>query len=387
MTQICEGNVKAFTSGEILAAFRRVKMAAGVAVYADAGDPWIGITEEAAAVSGDIVSVRLRTASGTVKVTAATTFAINAQLYGADDGKVDDAAAGQVFGIALAAATTAGDIIECVPAVDTAAPNYDITHGPLLSGATVAFQGTFETDTVQNYALGTRRTTPTGESYYYAKAGTLGVVADKAAAFMSACQTSGAKSLNEVLHVAVTVAGGYTITMEQAGVAADAFVGGLCTIGGGSALTEKHRVVSNTASADSTNHVVLTLAEPIRTTWTTGAWVACAVNPWSDMQDISSAADQYASFGGIPAVDCAAGSYFWCQTRGITFINPGTDTPGSTAMSREVFFNSNGTVMDAVTVLGSGSAGHAGAQRAGFIVYLDSSGNAPEPYVMLQIAS
>ena len=376
-----DGNFKTFTAGEALAKFRRVKYSSSTVVYADAGEEWIGTTLFAAASAAQ-VTVKLRNGSGTHIVTAAGTFAEGAQLYGADDGKVDDAAAGQVFGIALEAATASGDEIEVVPAVDNSSPNYDITYGPVLSGG--AEQDTFETDTTKNYALGTRRITPAGEVYYYAKAGTLGVVADKAAAFMKACVTSSATSLNEALHVAAD-AGAYTIVMEQAGVALNAFAGGYCTIGGGAALTEKHRIVSNTASADSTNHVTITLAEPLRTARTTD-WTECGVSPWSDTQDISSAANVYASWGGIPAVDCAAGSYYWCQTWGITFINPGTDTPGSTAMSREVYFNSNGTVMDAVTVLGSGTAGHAGAQRAGFTVYLDSAGVNGPPYVMLQIA-
>jgi len=113
MSQICEGNTKTFTAGEDLEAFRRVKFSAGTVIYSDAGEVWIGITQQKVS-SGEHVSIKLRTGAGTQKVVAATTFAIGAALYGAADGKVDDVVLGQVFGTALEAATAAGDIIEAI---------------------------------------------------------------------------------------------------------------------------------------------------------------------------------------------------------------------------------------------------------------------------------
>lgn len=114
MSQNSEGNIKTFTSGEALAAFRRVKLdGSGNVVYSDSGEDWIGTTEEAVAISTS-VSVRLRTAAGTRKVTAAGAFSINAHLYGADDGMVDDAVAGLPIMRALEAATALNDIIEAI---------------------------------------------------------------------------------------------------------------------------------------------------------------------------------------------------------------------------------------------------------------------------------
>ncbi len=114
MSQYNEGPTKTFTSGEALAAFRRVKLdGSGNVVYADSGEDWLGVTEEAVAISTS-VSVRLRTAAGTMKVTAAGAFSINALLYGADDGKVDDAVAGSPVMRAFEAATADGDILEAI---------------------------------------------------------------------------------------------------------------------------------------------------------------------------------------------------------------------------------------------------------------------------------
>ncbi|MGA1979469.1 MAG: DUF1565 domain-containing protein [Sedimentisphaerales bacterium] len=114
MSQNCEGNIKTFTAAEALEAFRRVRLdSSGNVVYSDSGETWIGTTEHYAANAAQ-VSIRLRTASGTRKVTAAGAFSINALLYGADDGKVDDAVAGSPTLRALEAATANNDVIEAI---------------------------------------------------------------------------------------------------------------------------------------------------------------------------------------------------------------------------------------------------------------------------------
>ena len=113
---INEGH-KTFKAGEALAAKRRVKIESGTVtdppevVYADAGEQHIGVTEYAVA-DGDLVSIRLRTSGGTQEATAAGAFSVGATLYGAADGKIDDASSGTAIGIALEAATADGDEVE-----------------------------------------------------------------------------------------------------------------------------------------------------------------------------------------------------------------------------------------------------------------------------------
>lgn len=109
-----QGSPVSFIAGEALEAYRRVKLDSGSGtnvVYADAGEAAIGVTVEKVA-SGDSVGVRLNKHGGTHKLTAAGTFAVGATLYGANDGKVDDAVSGSAIGTALAAATAANDIVE-----------------------------------------------------------------------------------------------------------------------------------------------------------------------------------------------------------------------------------------------------------------------------------
>lgn len=118
MSQLCEGNTKTFFSAEALAAFRRVKIdTSGYIVYADARDDHVGITEAAIANAAN-GAVRLKSASGTRKVTASGAISIGDLLYGADDGKVTATPNGIAFGQALEAATADGDKIEASVAVE-----------------------------------------------------------------------------------------------------------------------------------------------------------------------------------------------------------------------------------------------------------------------------
>jgi hypothetical protein len=114
---------RAFTAGEELAAARRVKIKSATAttppevVYADADEADIGVTALAGA-SGALVTVRLRTCSGSVEIEAGEAFAVGAGLYGGADGKVvdTDPGSGTLRYTALEAAGSAGAIVECLVA-------------------------------------------------------------------------------------------------------------------------------------------------------------------------------------------------------------------------------------------------------------------------------
>ena len=117
MTGTYTEGVLTLEAGEALIARRRVKVESGTVtdpvevVYADAGEQHIG-TSEAAAADGALVAIRPRTMNGSQLVTAAGAFSRGAVLYGAADGKVDDASSGSAIGVALEAATADGDIVE-----------------------------------------------------------------------------------------------------------------------------------------------------------------------------------------------------------------------------------------------------------------------------------
>ncbi len=105
---------KAFTAGESLEAFRRVKLSAGSGTqveYADAGEDFIGITAAAAAL-GEHISVDLKTRGRTFKLVVAGAITAGGSFYGANDGKVSATESGSIQGKVLEAAASDGEIIE-----------------------------------------------------------------------------------------------------------------------------------------------------------------------------------------------------------------------------------------------------------------------------------
>jgi Uncharacterized conserved protein (DUF2190) len=110
-------NNRSFIASSAIPIYTRVKLTTpvnGEAAVAIAGatEDYIGITETPIA-SGRAVSVRLKNSGGTVYMTAATSFAANASVYGVANGQVDDVASGNVLaGTALVAATGTGSIVE-----------------------------------------------------------------------------------------------------------------------------------------------------------------------------------------------------------------------------------------------------------------------------------
>jgi hypothetical protein len=112
---------KSFIAGEALAACRRVKLdtTVGQVVYADASDDFIGVTQEAAAIS-TAVRVKLKGGPGTLVIETAGAVVLGSMLYGQDDGKVDDVASsfGTAVGRACQVAAATATYVEVQPLVD-----------------------------------------------------------------------------------------------------------------------------------------------------------------------------------------------------------------------------------------------------------------------------
>lgn len=113
--------IKTFTAGEALAAYRRVKVLSGTTSdppavhYADAGEDYIGVTEYAVD-SGASVACKLNNFPGTFEIecTVSAAIARGTILYGAADGKVSDASSGTAQGISMEAGVSAA-VIEVAP--------------------------------------------------------------------------------------------------------------------------------------------------------------------------------------------------------------------------------------------------------------------------------
>src|SRR3990167_1829910 len=110
MSQYVETPTRAFTAAGAIAQHLRVKTPGALAL-AGSTDHELGTAERAAFASGDVISVRLRTAQGTAKMVAVDAITKGNPAYAAASGKIS--ASGTVLiGIALEASTADGDVIE-----------------------------------------------------------------------------------------------------------------------------------------------------------------------------------------------------------------------------------------------------------------------------------
>lgn len=161
--QFTEG-VLTLKAGEALEERRRVKVKSGTTTdpveveYADAGEQHIGITEYAVA-SGDMVGIRPRTMPGSKLGVAKSSFSRGATLYGANDGKIDDASSGAAIGIALEAATAEGDIVEFIDfsVLSTTAATVSVLDAGGFTAQTTAEAALAE---IYQHLLSTQKTIP-----------------------------------------------------------------------------------------------------------------------------------------------------------------------------------------------------------------------------------
>jgi len=115
MSQLVDVNVKGFEADEAIALYARVKLDSdGKITNAGLADKEIGTAQQEAFAAGDIISVKLRSGSGTHKMIASEALAAGAVVYTEASGKVQDTAQATSFivGTALEAASADGDVIE-----------------------------------------------------------------------------------------------------------------------------------------------------------------------------------------------------------------------------------------------------------------------------------
>lgn len=286
------------------------------------------------------------------------------------------AASGYLMGQALEAAATGATTVrvKMASAINLRAETYpDVTYGDPL---TTVDHPTYEVSTTQRYALGTRRVTPDGRVFRYAAAGTNGWKSGYGAFH------AGSLVIGEVLHVAATE-GDETVVIEQASIAADEWAGGLIVMGHGSAAkTQNRRILSNTASAATTNHVTVTLDGPLSESLLTSDYVEIIKNEYAN---VDGGSNEFSSVAGVPAAVAVSGEYGWIQTWGPCWIVPGgSGTPGSTAAERTVYFVGDGSINGDVGFVDPTTEPER-RQVAGYIIQRDSSGSGGPPFVMLQL--
>jgi len=108
---------RSFEAITSLNAYTLVKVSTGDAITAcDETEQPVGVLHQAAA-QGDEVLVALLSKVGTVRIKTAGAITRGTRVYGVDDGLVADAVGSSrvCIGIALEAATAAGDVVEVMP--------------------------------------------------------------------------------------------------------------------------------------------------------------------------------------------------------------------------------------------------------------------------------
>lgn len=114
MSQFVEAPTRTFTAGAAIGKYILVKLSSDKLAVAGLAEEWIGVLENESFADLDKRAVRLRSAQGTMKCVASGAFSSAAVVYGRAAGKVDDISTSSAIrvGIALEAATAAGDIVE-----------------------------------------------------------------------------------------------------------------------------------------------------------------------------------------------------------------------------------------------------------------------------------
>ena len=108
--------------GTALEKRRRVKWSGTALSYCSATEDHIGHTVDPVLTGDTRVTVELA-GSGKKRMTAAGAFAVGAKVYGAANGKVDDAVTTKLVGQALEAATADGEQVEVIELAETGIPS------------------------------------------------------------------------------------------------------------------------------------------------------------------------------------------------------------------------------------------------------------------------
>lgn len=117
MATYVEAPTRTFTAGAAIGKHILVKGSSAKLAVAGLAEEFLGTLEDQSFADGDMRAVRLKSAQGTIKCVAAGAFSQFAVVYGRAAGKVDDVSTSSAIrvGIALGAATAAGDIVEVLP--------------------------------------------------------------------------------------------------------------------------------------------------------------------------------------------------------------------------------------------------------------------------------
>lgn len=270
----------------------------------------------------------------------------------------------------------------------------DIIHGKMLAGGSE--QGINKASDTQNYVFGTRRITPYGRVFRYAKAGV--EVGSMKRGVYGYNQLVAIKAGDASAAISAVIAGAtvltLTVTAEKVGVdrdgkiAKDELIGGYISIYTSASDRPQRRIVGNSALAANgvTFTIILDEALPAALTGST----ACEIlaNPYSDVRTHETTQyGIYSSVLGMPTVVATVGQYFWIQTWGILRVTPTGAELGANPGERMFLFGSNGSLISAKEWADDTTHAYHSYQPGGFIMErTDGDAGSAAPFVMLQIS-
>lgn len=248
---------------------------------------------------------------------------------------------------------------------------YQVPIKGLLGGITG--HRLWETKTTAQYSIGTRLVTEDGRVFRYCLSSGA-VTAGKGANSKGNLADDGIAA-SAVLARAV---GDTQIDFDSQTFAKDELVGGYLVIH--TSEVQNRYIIGNTVAANA--NVVITVAEPFSTLFAASQYAEVCPNPYRFVAAPSGDSANRSSILGIPFVSIAAsGSYFWLQTWGPCWINPGPYGMGGQPGERSVLFNPDGSLrrMAEWGVISDW-------QHAGFILQSDPGGTDGPPFIMLQVS-
>jgi hypothetical protein len=259
----------------------------------------------------------------------------------------------------------------------------DIIYGGLIPGRDE--QGLYEVSDTQNYLLGSRRVSPGGQVYRYAKATNI-ITSCKFGVKFWALSSDGIESTLVQKQVkdnlSILIAGDF---------AKDELLGGTLIIHVAGGLEQQRVISGNTVKSG--DNITIYLRDPLTADVALGTYVEVYPNPYSNVYCFylggGHPAGAFSSVAGMPnVITAAANRYLWIQTWGPIWINP-YDAVGSTpvADTREVVFDHEGAISYESEVKGiSATAFATKHQVAGFIINRQATGVSGPPVIMLQIS-
>lgn len=222
------------------------------------------------------------------------------------------------------------------------------------------------------YNIGDRVVLPDGRVFRYAKAASANIEAGKGVKFGG---TMAADGIALCSPAAAEIVGAKSFTVASQTFTLDELRGGYAVLYTASGSYQQFGIVGNTAVANATVTIYLDRALTVALASNNG--IEVLGNPYRYM--VYDTSEAYMSHAGIPMSLPSNGDYFWIQTWGICWCNPGPYGQGGSANERTLCFQTDGQLRFASQVT-------VDYQRAGFLVTKDASGTDSPPFLMLQIS-